>query len=104
MDTQFTPIRSVYGSCLDIDFSFFDADGEPQDISGDDFGILSASHRAFNEAVFTKTDAAGGKLHMFLSAEDAKLLGMGNVNWFRLRRTVPGGCEDNITPIYVSVQ
>lgn len=97
-------ISTVYGSCLDIDFEFLDDDGNPEDISGDDFGILASSGDAFSGAVFTKTDAANGKLHMFLSAEDAKLLGMGNVNWFRLRRTVPGGCEDNTTEIRVNVQ
>jgi len=99
-----TPIVVTYGSCIDIDFDFFDVDGNPEDISGDDFGILSASSPAFEAAVFTKSDAVGGKLHMFLSAEDARDLRMGNVNWFRLRRGAPGGCEDNTTPIWVQVQ
>jgi len=97
-------ILTTYGSCLDIDFDFFDADGEPQDISGDDFGILSASSAAFRQAEFTKTDAANGKLHMFLSAENARQLGMGNVSWFRLRRTLPDGCEDNTPPIWINVR
>lgn len=98
------PITATYGSCIDLDFEFFDDAGNPEDISGDDFGILASSGAAFSGAVFTKTDAENGKLHMLLDAEDAKLLGMGNVNWFRLRRTVPGGCEDNTTEIRVNVQ
>ena len=97
-------ISTVYGSCVDIDFEFFDDEGSPEDISGDDFGILASSGAAFSGAVFTKTDAENGKLHMFLPAESARLLGMGNVNWFRLRRTVADGCEDNTTEIRVNVQ
>lgn len=97
-------ISTVYGSCVDIDFEFFDDEGNPEDISGDEFSILSSSGAAFSGALFTKTDAANGRLHMFLPSESARLLRMGNVNWFRLRRTVPGGCEHNTTPIRVSVQ
>lgn len=97
-------ISTVYGSCLDIDFEFFDSDGNPEDISGDEFGILSSSSSAFRDAVLTKPDPVNGRLHMFLAAEHARQLGIGNVNWFRLRRTMPGGCDDNTTPIWVHVQ
>lgn len=53
------PIVVTYGSCIDIDFDFFDEDGNPEDISGDEFGILTASNPAFHEVEFTKPDAAG---------------------------------------------
>lgn len=97
-------IETTYGSCLDIDFEFFDVDGNPEDIGDDDFGILLSSPPAFAEAVFTKTDAENGKLHMFLAAEHARKLGIGKVNWFRLRRNLGGGCEDNTTPVWVDVK
>lgn len=97
------PIVVTYGSCIDIDFDFLDEDVNPEDISGDEFGILTASSPAFQQAEFTKTDAASGKLHMFLSADHARDLRMGNVNWFRLQRAAPGGCEDNTTQIWVQV-
>lgn len=96
-------ISTVYGSCLDIDFDFFDSDGNPEDITGDAFGIVSSSPSAFRDAVFIKSDPANGKLHMSLSSEHAHLLGIGNVNWFRLRRILRDGCERNLPPLWINV-
>lgn len=97
-------ITVTYGSCIDWDIEFFDEDGNPEDISGDEFSVLMSKPAILAEAIFTKTDPVNGKLHLFLSAEHSRQLGIGNVNWFRLRRTMPGGCDDNTTPIWVHVQ
>lgn len=91
-------IETTWGSCLDIDFEF------SEDITGDSFSIADCSPEVFREAVFTKTDPSNGKLHMFLAAEHARGLVAGCGNWFRLRRSVLGGCDDNTPEIKVLVQ
>ena len=94
----------VWGSCSNYEWVFRDADGNPEDISGDEFAISVASSPAFSEAVFTKIDGVNGKLHMFLSAEATRKLHVGEQNWFRLHRSFPDGCEENTPPIQVHVQ
>ncbi len=96
-------IVTTLGSCLNIVFNFQDADGNPNDISDDSFGVVDCSPTVFREAVFTKTDPMNGRVDMFLSAEHARGLLVGCGNWFRLRRTVQGGCDDNTPEIEVEV-
>lgn len=96
-------IRVTYGSCIDIDFSFTDENDLPEDITHDTFGILSASSDVFDSAILTKADPENGRLHLYLSSENARRLPAGSANWFRLRRIVAGGCEDNTPPIWMHV-
>jgi len=93
----------TYGSCIDLDWDFFDVDGNPDPIGEDEFSVFEATD-GFEGFVFTKVDPEAGKLHLFLSAEHARKLRLGNENSFRLRRVMPGGCEDNTTEIRVLVQ
>lgn len=97
-------IETTYGSCIRFEMAFTDETGAAEDISDDEFGILASSNIAFNEVVFTKPDPVEGKLEFFLSEEAAKKLSKGRTNWFRLRRTLLGGCEDNSEPIWVVVR
>lgn len=97
-------IETTYGSCIRFEMVFTDETGAAEDISDDVFGILSSSSIAFHEAVFTKSDPVGGKVEFFMSEEAAKKLSKGKTNWFRLQRTLFGGCEDNSEPIWVTVR
>ncbi len=97
-------VMTTYGSCIDLELEYTDEDGAPEDVTGDTFAILRASCPAFEAAVFTKTDAVQGKVHFHLPAADAAKLFLGRVNWFRVQRTLPDGCEDNSEAIWVSVQ
>lgn len=97
-------IETTYGSCIRFELAFTDETGAAEDITDDVFGILASSNAAFSEAVFTKSDPIEGKVEFFLPEDAAKKLFKGKTNWFRLRRTLLGGCEDNSEPIWVTVR
>lgn len=96
-------IRTTYGSCIHCEVAFTDENGQPEDISDDTFGIAASSGAAFENAALTKIDPMNGRLGFFLSADDARKLLHGKVNWFRLSRLFPDGCRVNSEPVWVSV-
>lgn len=98
-------IETTYGSCIDLEVTYLDSDGQPIDISADEFDIRLAKPSSLTED-FEITPIIGqpGKVSLHLSSEGAKKLGFGNVNEFRIVRIGPDGCEDWTGEIGINVQ
>ena len=91
-------IITNYGSCINLTFSYPDT----FDVSADVFSVYDSSGDILNGATFTTVDAQ--TVEMFVPAEMAEGLTVGNVNWFRVKRETPDGCFENLEPIWVLVR
>jgi len=96
-------ITSTFGSCIDLDLTYADSTGAPENISGDLFEVETASKPAFRSAVFTVTDAPNGLVSFHLPSDKAEKLSLGNINWFRVSRTLPDGCNIVSEKIWVNI-
>lgn len=94
-----------FGGCIDFDLVYRDANGAPEDISGDTFTVSESFPASIKEAgELVKTEPAAGKLHFHLPAEIAGQLGLGNVNRLRILRTSADGHAEASERIEISLR
>lgn len=96
-------ITSTLGSCIDFDITYADESGAPENITDSVFDVYKASKPAFLDAVISITDPLTGAVHLHLSADNSAKLSSGNINWFRIRRTMPDGCAQVSEQIWVNM-
>lgn len=96
-------ITMTLGSCIDLELAYTDSTGAPENITGNTFGIEEASRPALKNAVLTITSAANGKVSFHLPSDQAEKLSLGNINWFRVTRTLSSGCDIVTEKIWVNI-
>lgn len=97
-------LEFTWGSCWDADFRFTSEDGSPENVADETFSVVDAKPDVIANAVFTKTNAAGGLVHMHLAAEHAGELRVGGNYSFRVSRQRSGGHVRNTEIIGVRIK
>lgn len=111
-DPRFSPVPVNKGSCIDLDLTYQDENGDAVDVTDYEFSVAEDKPAGVfaGNAALTKTDPANGVVHLHLEAEDGfpddALLGLrpGNVNWVRIARTDGEGCVSTSELIWIKVQ
>lgn len=85
-------------------FSYQDDDGVAIDMTGAAFEISESYPSSIvSDMTITETNLAGGVITLSMTVAQMANLGLGRVNWFRLKTTFNGGAVDTTPKIWVQI-